>query len=190
MCAVTTKRRGGDVPTNVEHAAKLFAEYGGFIRSVINFNVKNQALREDLFQDLFLYFVSKPIPAEVQHMKGFLYKVISDRNKDAFRRINRYQENLHRYACSKHKKGAIRHRPESAVIKTEEAERMFSLIARRLPPTEARAVKLRYRNGCDVTEAARKMRVKPRSISRYVSIGLKKIRCILLTRQGGNHDSY
>ena len=183
MCAVTTKR--GDVPTNVEHAAKLFAEHGVFIRSVINYNIKNQALSDDLFQDLFLHFVSKPIPAEVQHIRGFLYKVISDRNKDAFRKINRYQENLRKYAYAERKKGAIKHRPDSAVIKAEEAERMFSLIARHLSPTEAHAVMLRYRNDCDVTEVAKKMRVKPRSISRYVSIGLKKIRCILLTRQRG-----
>ena len=76
---------------NVIKAEKLFVEYGGFIRSTLSFNVKNETLSDDIFQDLFLFFVSKPIGEEVKNVKGFLYRVISDRIKDTIRRKIRYQ---------------------------------------------------------------------------------------------------
>ena len=164
----------GDAPSNVGLAEKLFIEHGDFIRSVIDFNVKNQVLSEDIFQDLFLFFVSKPIPQDVQSVRGFLYRVVSDRVKDAFRKIGRYQGKIHRYAKCRGR--IIEDSPEDIVIEAEEMEKMFELIERRLPKTEALAVTLRYRDNCDTVEVAEKMGIKPRSVSRYVSVGLKKVR--------------
>jgi len=164
----------GNALSNVGLAEKLFIEHGDFIRSVISFNVKNQALSEDIFQDLFLFFVSNPIPQDVQNVRGFLYRVVSDRVKDAFRRIKQYQRRIHRYA--ERRRRLTEDSSENIVIEVEEAEKMFELIERRLPPNEALAVTLRYRNSCDTREVAKKMGIKPRSVSRYVSVGLKKIR--------------
>jgi len=164
----------GDALSNVDLAEKLFIEQGDFIRSIISFNVKNQVLSEDIFQDLFLFFVSNPIPQDVQSVRGFLYRVISDRSKDALRKIGRYQARIRRYAESRRR--IIENYPENVAIEIEETEKMFELIRRRLPPNEARAVTLRYRNNDDIVEVADKMGIKPRSVSRYVSAGLKKIR--------------
>ena len=69
-------------------------------------------------------------------------------------------------------------------METEETSKMFELIERRLPPNEALAVRLRYRSNCSTGEAAKQMGVKPRSVSRYVSVGLKKFRSYLEAKAG------
>jgi RNA polymerase sigma factor (sigma-70 family) len=166
-----------DVLSNVERAAEVFDKYGDFIRSVICFHVKNEVEAEDLFQDLFLLLVAKPIPQEVQNVKSFLYKVISDMIKDAFRRIDRYQARISRYA--ERNVRTIEKRPENVLMEVEETKKMFELIERRLPSYEALAVTLRYRDNCSTEEAAERMGVKSGSVSRYVSVGFEKIRRFL-----------
>ena len=166
--------RRSDAPSNVDRAQKAFEEHGDFIRSVIRFNVRNEALCEDLFQDLFLFLISKPIPDEVQNIRAFLYRVVSDKIKDAFRRIDRYQARIRRYAGYPGR--VTEYRPKNSLIEAEETKRMFELIERHLPQKEALAVTLRYKNDCDTAKVAKKMGVQPRSVSRYVSVGLKKAR--------------
>ena len=133
-----------DVPDNVDLAAKTFEQHGDFIRSILHFHVKDNTLSEDLFQDFFLFLILKPIPQDVQNVRGFLYRVVSDKAKDAFRRIKRHQERMRRYADRR--KCVIENCPENVMIDVEESERMFELIRQHLPPKEAQAVTLRYRN--------------------------------------------
>lgn len=173
MSVISVKKKD-NVRSNIDLAMKVFDEYGDFIRTIIRFQVKNEAEAEDLFQDFFLFLVSKPIPKEVQNIRGFLCRVVSDKAKDTFRRIARYQARIHRYA--EHHKRIMENCPENTVIEAEETQRMFELIRRRLPPNEARAVMLKYRNGCNTGKIAEQMGIKPRSVSRYVSVGIKKIR--------------
>jgi RNA polymerase sigma factor (sigma-70 family) len=166
-----------NAPSNVERATKLFDEYGGFIRLIIRFHVGNEPEAEDLFQDLFLSIIARPIPEEVRSIKGFLYKMISDIVKDAFRRTNRYKTRLRRYAeCHLY---IVDNHPAAGLIDLEETIKMFDLIERHLPTKEAMAVTLKFRDNCDIEEVAEKMGVKTRSVSRYVSIGLKKISNVL-----------
>ncbi|MHC4616903.1 MAG: RNA polymerase sigma factor [Planctomycetota bacterium] len=165
-----------DTPTNVDIANEVFAKYGNFIRSAIRFHVSDETEAEDLFQDLFLLLISKPIPREVRNMQGFLYKVISDMIRDAFRRIDRYQARIHAYA--RHNGRIIDKRPERTVMEMEEAKRMFDLIEKRLPPNQALALKLKYEENVDIAEIAEKMGVKPKSVRRYVSVGIRKMRCV------------
>ena len=172
-----------NVPGSVDRAASIFDKYGDFIRLVIRYHVKSEAEAEDLFQDLFLSMVAKPIPREVQNLRGFLYKLISDTVKDAYRRKIRYQTRIYKYG--KRKPRTVENRPETSLIDMEEAGKMFDLIERHLPTKEALAVKLRFKNECDTEEAADIMGVKPRSVSRYVSIGLKKIEHVFYEEQGG-----
>jgi len=176
-----------DVPGNVELAAEVFDEHGDFIRSIIHFHVRNKTEAEDLFQDLFLCIVARPIPEEVQNVRGFLYKLISDTIKDAFRRTNRYHIRIRKYA-DRHLH-IIESHPAASLIDVEETKKMFDLIERNLPTKEALAVKLRYKENCDTEEVAEKMGVKTRSVSRYVSIGLKKIGHVLDKKQESNYDS-
>ena len=166
-----------DALSNVERATELFDEHGDFIRSIIRFHVGNEPEAEDLFQDLFLSMVARPIPEEVRNIKAFLYKLISDSIKDNFRRINRYKTRIRRYAeCHLH---IVENHPATGLIDVEETIKMFDLIERHLPTKEAMAVTLRFRDNFDTGEVAEKMGVKTRSVSRYVSIGLKKIGLVL-----------
>lgn len=163
---------------NIDLAMKVFREHGDFIRSVIRFNIRNEALSEDVFQDLFLFLISKPIPEDVRNVRGFLYRVVSDRAKDAIRRVGRYQARIRRYA--EHLRyTALEGCPENALIKAEETEKLFESIRKCLPAQEALAVTLRYRNECDVEQLAERMGVESRSVSRYVSVGVKKLRHLL-----------
>ena len=173
-----------DALSNVERTAEVFEKYGDFIRAGIRFHVKDEMEAEDLFQDLFLLLVAKPIPQDVQNVKTFLYKVISDTIKDAFRRIDRYQARIRRYA--ERNVQAFENCPEKAIMDIDEAKNMFELIERRLPAPQASVLTLKYRDSYDTGEIAEKMRVKPRSVSRYASVGLEKIRCLLGKKQRGN----
>ena len=177
-----------DVPNNIDQAMKVFEEHGDFIHTVLRFHVRNTAEVDDLFQDFFLSLVSKPIPKEVQNVRGFLYRVLSDKVKDRIRRIKRYHARIYRYAerCGH----AVEDGPENTVIEAEETEKMFELIWKRLPQTEAQAVALRYRNNYDTREVAEKMGVKPRSVSRYVSVGLKKLRQAIGVNRGRSYDRF
>lgn len=167
-------KKGERMPSNVGRAEKTFTEHGDFIRSIIRFNVKDDTLLEDIFQDFFLFLISNPVPTDVRNTKGFLYRLLSDRIKDTFRRIDRYRLRVRRYA---HRRPPIsEYRPEEILIEIEESKKLFRLIEKNLPPTESRAVTLRYRSNYNTRIVAEKLGVKPRSVSRYVSVGLKKIR--------------
>lgn len=179
--------RKSDTPTNVDYAAEVYEKNGDFIRSAIRFHVKNEAEAEDLFQDLFLFLISKPILQEVQNVKGFLYRLICDRTKDASKRIDRYQAMLRRYA--KRNVRVIQDSPENVLMNTEETKKMLELIEERLAPPQALAVTSRYKDDCGTAEIAKRMGVKPTSVSSYVSVGLRKVRNALRKKQGGNYDS-
>jgi RNA polymerase sigma factor (sigma-70 family) len=174
--------------SNVERATGIFDKYGDFIRSVIRFHIRNEPEAEDVFQDLFLFLVAKPIPLEVENVKGFLYKLLCDTVKDAYRRLERYQARINRY--TKRNSCAAENRPETELISVEETKKMFDLIERQLPAQEALAVTLRYRDDYNTGEVAEMMGVKERSVSRYVSVGLKKIGNVFTKTQGGSNDSF
>ena len=175
------------VQSNADLAEKIFEEHGDFIRLFIRFHVNNKAEAEDLFQDFFLSLISKPIPEEVQDVRAFLYRLASDKTKDAFRRIERYQARIRRYA--ERRRRVIDGSPEHVVIQIEQTEKMFKLIRERLPLSEARAVTLRYRNNRDIGEVAKQMGIKPRTVSRYVSVGLNKLRQVFSVSKGNSYDS-
>ena len=185
---LTGTKKKGDISNNIGLAMKVFEEHGDFIRRIIRFHVKNETEAEDLFQDFFLLLVSKPIPEEVQNVRGFINRVVSDKAKDVSRKIGRYQGRIRRYA--ERRKRIIENGPENIVIEAEEAKKMFELIWRRLPPKEARAVTLRYMNSCDIGEVAEEMGIKQRSVSRYVSAGLKKVRQVLGVNRDNGYDSF
>jgi RNA polymerase sigma factor (sigma-70 family) len=181
--AVINIHQKPDALSNVEQAAGIFDKHGDFIRSVIHFHIRNEPEAEDVFQDLFLSLVARPIPLEVENVKGFLYKLLCDTVKDAYRRLERYQARIDRYT----KRGlrVAENRPETELISVEETKKMFDLIERQLPAQEALAVTLRYRDDYNTREVAEMMGVKHRSVSRYVSVGLKKIGNVFAKTQGG-----
>jgi RNA polymerase sigma factor (sigma-70 family) len=163
-------------------ARKIFLEYGDFIYGVIRFNIRDKFEAEDVYHDIFLHLISKPMPKDIRNMKCFLYKVVSDRTKDAIRKIDRYNRRVQRYAQNSHHYDKTE--PENSMIDREETEKMFSLMQKSLSPKEAKAITLRYINDEKISSVAQKMGIQKRSVSRYISVGLKKVRAVMKANEG------
>jgi len=162
-------------PGNVDRAAEIFSKYGDFILAAIRYQAGNDGQADDLFQDFFLSLASKPIPAGIQNIKGYLYKAITNDIVDAARRVQKYQTQIQKYAeCLDN--SINKSSPENALVKEEEINKMFKLIKGRLPRSEARAITSRFRNNCSIEEVAKQMHVDNRTVSRYISAGLSKVR--------------
>jgi RNA polymerase sigma factor (sigma-70 family) len=133
-----------------------------------------------LFQDLFLSLVLKPLPRDIRNTRSFLYRVITARVIDKFRHENRMKALISKYA--RRKQGGQEEFQEDFLVETESAEKMFSLIQKHLPPNEALVIMLRYKHGFDISQTAKKMGVKPRSVSHYLSTAISKIRYVMKDR--------
>jgi len=173
--------------TYTANAADIFEEHAGFIRTVIGFHVKDKNLADDIFQDFFLSLNTKPIPHGITNVRGYLYRSITNDVADAGRRVKRYQALIHRYAQHLELETA-KNGPEVHISKTEEIEKIFQTIKRHVSRSEAQAIKLRHVNGYNIMETARKMGVKKRSVSRYLSVGLNKVRRVFVTEGGNQND--
>ena len=66
------------------------------------------------------------------------------------------------------------HDPENVVLMSEEIQKLFSIIERRLMPHEREAITQRYCLDRDIGEAAEAMCIDKRSFSHYLCTGLKK----------------
>ena len=126
-------------------AAEIFTKYGDFIRGVIQCKVADKGEVDDLFQNFFLSLVSRPPAPNVKNIKGYLYKAILNDIIDNSRRIERYQNRVHRYAEFL-SYSTIEDNSENVLIEAEEMAKMFECIEKQLEHSEARAVILRYKN--------------------------------------------
>jgi RNA polymerase sigma factor (sigma-70 family) len=167
---------------NVDKAAEVFAQHGDFIRKIIDYRVNDKAWVDDIFQDIFLCLIYKPLPKDVGNVRSYLYKAITNDVYDALRRVKRYQSKVVKLSDEGHR-FVIEDNPEKTLIKEEEINKMFSMIEKRLPYSEAKAITLRYRNNLDITEIAEKMNVNKRTVSKYIYLGLRKISHFFVRRQ-------
>lgn len=172
---------------NVDIAAKIFAEYGDFIYGIIRSKVKDEAQVNDLYQDFFLSLVSKPVPADAQNIKGYLYRAITNDIVDAGRRVKRYEILMKKYADYLNFSINKNDSPD-AFINEEQINEIFRVVGEQLSPTEAKAIALRYENDCNIKETAKKMNVKKETVSRYICMGLKKIHQFLKAEGGNQND--
>jgi RNA polymerase sigma factor (sigma-70 family) len=174
-----------DVQHRVQLARKLFTEQGEYIRSIVCFVADHGEHTDDLVQDLFLSFVARPMPDDIVNIHGYLYKVILDKVRDWRRSRARRQTKLRQYQEEKSKQlTALCNDGQQH----EDAQKIMGLIEKHLTKTEIMAIVLRYQNQYDIEDVARKMNVKPRSVTCYISVGLKKIRQLLNIQQGAEHE--
>ena len=163
---------------NVLMVSELLTEHGNFIRAVIRSQVKNEDQVDDIYQDFFLSLVYRPIPKGVKNIKSYLYRAITNDIVDVARRVEKYKTLMHKYVeCLDYP--INKNTPENALIEKEQLDKMFALIKGRLPNSESQAIFLRYRKHHSLKEVAEKMGVNDRSVSRYICIGLRKIRHFL-----------
>lgn len=164
---------------NVDSAARIFQDYGDEIYAMIHFQANGRANADDIFQALFLSLAQKSIPAGHTNIKGYLYRAIANDVIDVGRRSKTYQNRVTRYAEQQGYYSPVQDAPETAVVETEQVQRICDLIEEHLPRCEAQAVTLTQIEDLSTEEAARIMGVEKRTISRYKCVGLKKIRQIL-----------
>jgi RNA polymerase sigma factor (sigma-70 family) len=174
-----------DVQHRVQLARKLFTEQGEYIRSIVCFAAKHDEHADDLVQELFLSFVARPMPDDIVNIHGYLYKVILDKVRDWQRLRARRRTRLRQYQEVKSKQLTTLCNDDQ---QHEDAKKIMSLIGEHLTKTEVRAMILRYQNQYEIEDVAREMNVKPRSVIRYISVGLKKIRQLLNIQQGAEHE--
>ena len=156
-------------------AARVLAEHGSFIRAVILSKVKDKTQADDIFQGVFLNLVCKPVPKYVRDVRSYLYRAITNDAFDHIRRMERYEALVGR--CSQ-QYGYYINKPsaEDALITEEEIGKVLGVIERQLNGFESKAIALRYWSCLSIREVAERMNIKTRSVSRYICVGIKKIR--------------
>ena len=188
MSEKSTTGQWDNTPGDVQRATAIFFEHCDFIRAVIRHKIKDEGLAEDLFHNFFLSLVSRPAPAEIQDIKGYIYKAIINDITDHIRHIGKYQAMTHR--CADYNKLIVNNRlPEDALIEKEQTERMVALIRKRVTRNEFKAIASRHLDGLSIKEAADRMSINNRSVSRYISTGLRKVKQFLVIEQEAKNDN-
>jgi RNA polymerase sigma factor (sigma-70 family) len=159
---------------NVSPAAKIFREHGDFIYQVICSKVNDKIQADDIFQDFFLSLVHRPIPQDIENIRGYLYTAVTNDIIDAVRIKKNYTVNMHRYYANQNC-FIYERTPEKALIEVEEINKIFKLIKVRLTSTQYQAIVLRYRTNLTIKEIAEQMDVKDTSVSKYIYRGLSII---------------
>lgn len=166
---------------SVNTAYEVFAEHSSFIRAVIGSWVKNEAQADDIFQNLFLSLVHKPVPQGVEDVKSYLYRAIINDIADAARTMERYRALVRRYN-EQLNFSARTISPENTLSIREETDKVLDLMGRHLRRSEFQAITLRYRNCTPIKKVAEKMGVRNGTVRRYISVGLAKVRKLLTAK--------
>lgn len=183
------REANAEIQKKVKLATAIFAEYGNQIRTAIQFNLNDKSQIDDIFQNVFLSIVHKPVPKHIENIRGYLYIAIINDIVDMARRTKSYRTRIRRYAeCRKY--SIINDDPENILIQAEERQKMIELIEKQLPPREAQAVTQRYAYDIDIGQAAQNMDISRRSLSRYLCVGLKKIRQYFRENKGDGNDFF
>ena len=143
---------------------------------MIHFHVNDPSTAEDIYQNLFLSLVKRPIPFNDKAPLGYLWRAIANDVRDAARRRQSYGKMLTNYrSCKKH---CAKHQadPFASLTNTETQTKLIELIEQELSPQEAKAVIERYVDGQSISDTAEKINVNKRTVSHYLCTALKKLR--------------
>jgi len=167
--------KSGGVLSNVRRAAAVFAEHGGYVRAVIARNARNRSQIDDLCQNFFLTLVAKPVPEGVRNVRTYLYRAIIRDILDSARSLENYRNRNQRHH---EQREVCKHEvpPEQVMIIAEERLKMLRILEAHLTGAEATAMELRFMEDYTITEAARSMGVDNRTVSRYLSTAMAKLR--------------
>lgn len=158
----------------VRAAADIVTRHDRFIRGVIRFQNCSKFEEDDLFQEFFLTLIRKPVPANVRRVRSYLYRAIVHHVVDRIRHQVCYRRNLKKYA--EEVRISINNRPVANALRDSgQKDAALAYMARHLREREAQAFMLKYRDNCSVGEIAARMGVEKRTVSRYLSEGLKRL---------------
>lgn len=172
-----------DLYRRVEKATQIYEEFGAIIQTMIRFHSNNDYDAEDLYQDFFLSLVRKPIPTEVKCIKSYLFRAIRNDVLDVARYNKNYRNRIYKYQVTRRASANLDDVAEK-MLRQEQAEEILQLVREKLSPQESQVVLQRCYHNSDTKETASKIRVDKRTVSRYLCVGLRKIR--QLVEDGGS----
>lgn len=163
----------GKAKQNVENVAEMFATHGDFLFRVFRKEL-SEADAHDLWQNLFLSLITKPVPAHTTNIRRYLYQAaihdIIDFKRSAKtheRRIGEYSTTLQR---TQYDRG-----PVEQLIGIESVKDAFKKIEENLSPAIGQAVLHKFRKQLSHREIAEKMNIKKETVDKYLSVGTKKM---------------
>lgn len=163
----------GNNLNNAGKVREIFNNYSSFIFNIYMSKVNDQALAEELYQDLFIKLSGKQLPKKIPNMKGYLYKIIINSVYDRIRSIESQKKNLKKY--QENYDFSIKDIP-SASVYYNKGEILYEKGIRLLTQSEKTVFQLMFKDGKSIEEISDLTGLKRETISRYISISLKKIR--------------
>lgn len=160
---------------SVERASKIIAEHGDMIRAIIRSQIFEKSKADDLFQDFFISLAERPIPEYIEDIAGYLRRAVMRDIIDAGRRVGHERACLSRYALRR-RTFTFRDDPSNNLMRSELLEMLCRLARNQLRKRESQAIVYRFLCNHDTGLAAKLMGVDKRTVSRYVSIGIKRLR--------------
>ena len=160
----------------VQAAAEVFESYGPFIRAAIHSQVRNRSEEEDLYQEFFLALLPTPVPLDVENVKGYLYRAVSNHIVDSLRARRCQCRRMKKYARKFRIRVYIQPATSALLEETEECDANIVRCLEHLREREAQAFVLRYRDHRSVGEIAATMGITARTVSRYLSESIRKLR--------------
>ena len=167
---------------NMQSANTLFFQYKEQLRYTALKYTKDKTLVDDILHDFYISLINKPISKNISNTKSYLSRALRNDALDLISKNNSYHaRNINYGKKTINQNWKLNH--EAEIISTETSKYIFEIIEKILPPHEAEAIKQRYQFELNVKETAARMSVSPRSVSHYVSVGLKKLRKYLEENQ-------
>jgi RNA polymerase sigma factor (sigma-70 family) len=173
---------------NIDSVAKLLAEHGEFIYRVALNKTNDKNAADDLVQNFLLSVISNPIPHYIENVKSYIYKAIVNDNLDSIRKIKGAEAFFKKYCKNSN---FLIHNDDSqnAYNREEWVSKIFAIMSNELTSFELQAIKLKYKDECSIEDIAKKMNIKKASVSKYICVGLKKIKKVF-EQKWGNYDNW
>jgi RNA polymerase sigma factor (sigma-70 family) len=173
VCLVLSMANYCEDNANIRNAMDVFNCHSNFIYAIFRSKVNNDGLAEDLFQDFFVKLACKPLPENLHNIKSYLYKSITNSIYDSIRRVESYKNSLEKYR--ENLNFSIKDLPVSSVYYDKSTE-LFEKGVRLLTKAERIVFELMYKDGLSLDDISAKTGLKKDTVSRYISISIKKIR--------------
>jgi len=158
-------------------ATAAFTQYGDVIRAAIRFQAGDKLDHEDLYQEFYLSLVRRPLPEDVRDVRSYLYRAVLNYVTSVLRQQRNDSQRLRKYV--EETEISINNEPAGDAFIVEEDEQRNVVVARlagQLQERLAQAFVLKYRDDCSILEIAVRMGVNRRTVSRYLSESVHKLR--------------
>ena len=156
---------------NTQKAAELFSAHGDFLLNVYRRELNDEDAR-DLWQNLFMTLVARPVPDHVPNKRTYLYRAAVNDIIDFKRGLKLNQRKMREY-LELNRQNKRQRRPVHKLIGREAILNAFKHIETNLPPAIGQALLHKYTKHMSHREIAEKMNIKKQTVDRYLSVGTK-----------------